>query len=464
MHHQLDRPDDFDAWRDAARISVAQALTPEQVSWAVKGETQDLFSKVIATTSNTSSQPSNVVAPRRFIELARSACLHRDPARFGLLYRLLWRMQLERGLMEDLIDVDVRATYDLAKSVRRDMHKMRAFVRFRSIIDDNGVKEYLAWFEPDHHIVRANAPFFHARFAGMRWTIVTPDMTLGWNGQTFTEGPGGSRSDIPAEDAVEEMWKGYYRAIFNPARLKIGAMTKEMPKKYWANMPETALIGDMVASARSRELRMIADSPTMPESRPDSMVALREALSRCTRCTLHCNAAQVVPGEGPEVAALMVVGEQPGDEEDRSGRPFVGPAGQILNAALRNAGIEREAAYVTNAVKHFKFRRGGKIRLHQSPNAGEIDHCRWWLDLERSHVRPKVILALGASAARGVLGRTHNVETLRKKPTRLSDGTVVCVTYHPSYLLRVPDNQKTELQARFEADVCAAHLLVAQAS
>lgn len=460
MHRQLERPDDFGAWREEARACIQHAIAPEAITWSVQSGPQDLFAHSDPSDLFEPLKQAPVIVPRRFIELARSACLHRDAARFGLLYRLLWRLQRKRDLMDDLTDLDVRALYDFARTVRRDIHKMRAFVRFRGVTNDLGEEAYFAWFEPEHYIVRANAAFFHARFAGMRWTIITPETTLIWDGNSFTEGPGGVRCDVPMDDAIEDLWKEYYRAIFNPARLKIGAMTKEMPKKYWANMPETALINDMVANARNRELQMIADSPSIPATRPSTMKEVRAALSRCTRCSLHCNATQAVAGEGPETARLMIVGEQPGEEEDHSGRPFVGPAGQLLESALRNIGVERRAVYVTNAVKHFKYRREGRKRLHQTPNANEIDLCRWWLDLERHYVRPKVIIALGASAARGLLGRTHNVETLRRQPTQMEDGTQICVTYHPSYILRLPDERKNEVYTRFLYDLNAAQALL----
>src|SRR5690606_1466058 len=134
------------------------------------------------------------------------------------------------------------------------------------------------------------------------------------------------------------------------------------------------------------------------------LALLRRQLSDCIRCPLHRQATQAVPGEGPADAALMIVGEQPGDQEDLAGRPFVGPAGRLFDAICAAAGLDRGAAYVTNAVKHFKFVPRGKRRLHQRPNSGEIAHCRWWLDHERALVRPRLILALGATAAEALTG------------------------------------------------------------
>jgi uracil-DNA glycosylase len=165
--------------------------------------------------------------------------------------------------------------------------------------------------------------------------------------------------------------------------------------------------------------------------------ALQNAEARCTRCSLYEQATQVVPGEGCIGARLMLVGEQPGDKEDIAGKPFVGPAGRILDQALAEAGIARSETFVTNAVKHFKHEMRGKRRLHKRPNAYEIERCRWWVDRERALVGPAVIVALGVTAAQSLLGRTVVIAALRGRPHALPDGTPVFVTIHPSYLLRI---------------------------
>jgi DNA polymerase len=177
---------------------------------------------------------------------------------------------------------------------------------------------------------------------------------------------------------------------------------------------------------------------------PTSLAALRDAEAACTRCPLYRNATQVVPGEGPEHAQVMLVGEQPGDQEDRQGHPFVGPAGRVLDRAIVDAGIERKQVFVTNAVKHFKFEPRGKRRLHKRPSAGEVDACRWWLDRERALVKPRVIVALGATAARGVLGRAVTIASVRGEVLDGADESRVIVTIHPSYLLRLQDDGSKE--------------------
>jgi uracil-DNA glycosylase len=172
---------------------------------------------------------------------------------------------------------------------------------------------------------------------------------------------------------------------------------------------------------------------------PHTLVDLRRAEAECRRCSLYQAATQVVPGEGAEHAWLMLVGEQPGDREDIAGKPFVGPAGRVLDEALKAAGIARNRIFLTNAVKHFKHEQRGKRRLHKRPSVDEIERCQWWLDLERRLVRPAVIVAMGATASRSLLGRSTAISGIRGRPQSLADGTVIVVTIHPSYLLRIRD-------------------------
>jgi len=198
-----------------------------------------------------------------------------------------------------------------------------------------------------------------------------------------------------------------------------------------------------------------ADLFETSEPRPKSLKAIGEAIQQCRRCPIGCNGTDAVMGEGPRDAALMVVGEQPGDVEEREGRPFVGPAGRLLRAHLEEAGIDDSRVYVTNAVKHFKFIQRGKRRLHQSPTAREIDICRWWVESERAIVQPQLVLALGASAARGMLGKTVSIGKARGMPHPLADGGELWVTAHPSYLLRLQDEAKDEQERLFDADLAA---------
>ena len=192
-----------------------------------------------------------------------------------------------------------------------------------------------------------------------------------------------------------------------------------------------------------------------------SLAELAKVENACTRCPLYKDATQAVPGEGRRHAHLMLVGEQPGDKEDLAGKPFVGPAGQVLDRALAEAEIPRTEVFVTNAVKHFKHEMRGKRRLHKRPNAYEIERCKIWLELERELVKPAVIVALGATAARSLTGRTVTITKLRGEALSLGDGTHLLSTIHPSALLRMQEEaEKRAAYAAFVKDLKAAAKLV----
>ncbi|WP_188053114.1 UdgX family uracil-DNA binding protein [Sphingosinithalassobacter sp. CS137] len=456
----LSAEDDYEGWRAAARTLAGAGVAAEEVVWRVDGAaSDDLFAgERIAT------EPAvgRFRVPRVFPDLAETAVLHSDPERFALLYALLLRLRETPKLLEDSADPLVRRVEGLARAVQRDLHKMRAFLRFREVEEEDR-KRYVAWFEPEHHIVRRNARFFVDRFASMRWSILTPELSLHWDGNILREGPGASRADAPEEDPIEAVWKTYYAAIFNPARLKPGAMLKEMPRRYWKNMPETALVPELMKGARARESGMIEATPAAAGGNLQAAwEALRNEAASCTRCPLYKHATQTVFGEGPISARMMLVGEQPGDQEDLAGRPFVGPAGQMLDRALEAAGVDRSETYVTNAVKHFKFEPRGKRRIHAKPDAGEIEACRWWIEQETMLLRPEITVALGATAARALLGRTVTIGRERGRPLDLPGGGRGWITVHPSYLLRIPDKARAADEfERFVDDLKGARTLLA---
>ncbi|WP_323809920.1 UdgX family uracil-DNA binding protein [Sphingobium baderi] len=456
LHHlTIDRPDDFDGWREQARTMAAAYIPPECIVWSADGRGErDLFGGPGRDLAPIPSSQRSVRANKAFLRLARSVMLHKEPARFALLYKLLWRLQDDPHLMEKVADREAHRLTVMAGHVRRDIHKMRAFVRFRAIKESDGTERYVAWFEPDHHILRANADFFLNRFASQRWSILTPGSCVHWDGKVLTETPGANRNDAPAEDATEDLWRRYYGSIFNPARLKVAMMVKEMPRRYWKNLPEARLIPELIAGAQAREADMVAQGvDTFPEALPARLEEIAQDISLCRRCPIGCNGTRSVPGEGPERARLLIVGEQPGDQEEREGRPFVGPAGQLLDEHLNRAGFDRSLIRVTNAVKHFKFEQRGKRRIHQNPTAGEIDHCRWWLDAERRLVKPDIILALGASAGRALLGRTPSVAKERGRLHPLPDGSSLWLTVHPSFLLRLDGEAQMRERNQFQHDL-----------
>jgi DNA polymerase len=464
MHSVALRPADFAGWRTAARDLIRANVQPDQVEWLEECTSGSLFGEPAAASTANGSATFNV--PRAFVELASVVVLHKDPGRFALLYRLLWRLTREPHLLGDALDPDVARADGLRKSVERDIHKMHAFVRFREIAGESD-RLRIAWFEPDHHILQAAAPFFVRRFANFRWSILTPEQSAHWDLHALSFGPGGRRSDAPAEDAHEALWRTYYASIFNPARLKPAAMRQHMPKKYWRNLPESPLIAGLIADAGSRTLAMLDNAPTPPRARGiepvtetpappqgQSLAAIQLQAQQCRRCPLWQNATQAVFGEGPQTARIVFVGEQPGDREDIAGRPFVGPAGRLFDSALEEARIERRLTYVTNAVKHFKFEPRGKRRIHKKPGDLEIAACNQWLRAELQLIQPRIVVALGATAARAMLGRAIAVGEHRGRILSIgAPATNVLITVHPSYLLRVPDERRETEYAQFVADL-----------
>jgi DNA polymerase len=474
---------DFDGWRQAARALALNDVRPSDVTWRVRGNDPELFEP---TAPPLEPPHGTFSVSAKFIELAQAAILHRDPERFAILYRLLWRLRSNHDLLAVATDPDVVLVSAMAKSVQRDEHKMHAFVRFREIGREQK-SHYVAWFEPEHHIVELAAPFFARRFADMPWSILTPDLCAHWDGHAVAITPGVAKAEAPTEDRLEETWRRYYASIFNPARLKVKAMQTEMPKKYWRNLPEASLIKPLIAGAGRTANAMIANAataPHKPQKRPqppknpdenpderpdmsrkpagtDDLETLREQAAQCRACPLWKDATQTVFGEGPPRARIMLVGEQPGDKEDLAGKPFVGPAGQMLDRALEEAGIDRNQVYVTNAVKHFKFVPRGKIRLHQKPNSPEIRACRPWYERELAAVKPELVVAMGATAAQSVFGKATPINKSRGRLIDLEGGTKALVTVHPSYLLRLPDAEAKALEyQRFLDDLKMAAALL----
>lgn len=459
-HVAIDR--DFDAWRTSARALLSQEIPPDQVVWS-DSQSDGAMLPIFDSLGETQRFQIKRV-PKPFLDSARYVACHREPSRWSLLYRLLWRLTHgEPNLLEIMVDEDVHAFLAMEKSVRRDRHKMTAFVRFREVGNEDGIVSYVAWHRPDHFIVKLTAPFFRDRFRTMNWTILTPDDSVSWDGHQLCFAAGVPASRAPAPDELEQLWKTYYGSIFNPARIKLKAMRKEMPKRHWATLPETQMIDDLLREAPQRieaMMKATANCPTTTSAadflpQRITLPQLREASRGCKGCELYCNATQTVFGEGPANAAVMFIGEQPGDQEDLAGKPFIGPAGQVFDEGLDEAKIPREQVYVTNAVKHFKFEPRGKRRIHAKPNAREIRACRPWLEAEIQVIKPKIIVALGATAAQSLMGPSFRLTQHRGeifKETQWAGQFIA--TLHPSALLRIPDPAlRQQAQANFISDL-----------
>ena len=444
--------DEFPAWRARARTLLAAGVGPEQAEWD-DGVQRPMFD--VKEVSATAVEPGQFRISSGLYELLETAACHRDARRWPVMYRLLWRTTHgEPRLVDDAADDDVRDVTQMACAVRLDSHKMTAFVRFRELRGNGGDDStWIAWYEPVHRIVARTAPFFVKRFATMVWTIVTPDGIAHWDRSALALLPYDASIARPAHDAKEALWLLYYESIFNPARLNVRAMQKEMPQKYWANLPEATRIPELVAMASQRAGRMVetVSAPRLPrtQAREPAPVAARAPgdaaptkadIDGCRRCPLWERATQGVNGKGPPRAALMLVGEQPGDAEDLAGEPFVGPAGKLLRNALERAGIAADDVYITNAVKHFNWEPRGKRRIHKTPSQQAVAACRHWLDDEMRHVQPRVVVALGASALFALTGQKMAIAAARARPLQLAEGHRLVATYHPAAILRAPDD------------------------
>ncbi|WP_298860734.1 UdgX family uracil-DNA binding protein [uncultured Sulfitobacter sp.] len=452
---RLPRLATFEAWRDAARALASNDIPADDIEWALEGEEEGLFGGGAPL-----PVPREISVPSAFLPLAKLVCAHRAGGVHDLLYRVLLRCRGNARLLGNRADAEVQQLEAWAKNVRRDMHKMKAFVRFRDVTPHGANRrQFISWFEPDHRIEELIASFFTRRFGDMDWVIVTPEVTTRFaGGDVSHEAVASERLDL--SDETEELWKTYYANIFNPARLKVKAMQSEMPKKYWKNLPEADLIPGLIAGAEARMRKMQEDAPTLPPIRAERILerlpTRDEAhdLHACARCPIGAQATQAVLGVGPLDSPLMIVGEQPGDREDLEGVPFVGPAGQLLDAIMSEAGLDRHAAYVTNAVKHFKFSPRGKRRIHQSPHRSEVEACRLWLEQEIALVQPAFILALGATAALALTGDGTALMARRGRVERGREGIPVLITLHPSAILR--SDGPTALRELLKQDLAKA--------
>jgi DNA polymerase len=248
----ISQPDDAAAFRSAARRLLGAGVAPPDIAWS---NDATLFPEPLPAGERT------LAVPRAFSHLVEAVACHRDDARWSLLYQALWRIdQGERCLMERVSDPIVHRLRRMEAAIRRDQHRMTAFVRFRKISDPSG-ELFLAWYEPQHRVLRRAAGFFIDRFASMRFSILTPDLTLVWDRGIKTIAPGLRPGDQPTEDAVEDWWRQYYSASFNPARTNVRLMQSHMPKTYWKNLPEARSINDLVAAAGARTDRMITQAP-----------------------------------------------------------------------------------------------------------------------------------------------------------------------------------------------------------
>ena len=407
---------DWEGWRKATRSLVLAGTEPDQVRWAVRSHDEEGDPLQEGTGSFGVS--------RSLVSLASLAIQAREPTRFDLLYRLVWHANA--GTADEAA---MRRAQGLALAVRAEAHRMRTHVRFMELDDC-----HVGWYEPAHFVLEGNAQLIARRFPQPSFAILTPDGVAYWDTKELRFSGGATVSD---DDALRRWWHSHRAALVRDARVGTAIPEAEdldeVPRP-----PDRPALGPVV-------LPVQADAPLQE--------AMHEA-SDCHRCHLYEPATQTVFGEGPAHAKVLFVGEQPGDQEDVIGRPFVGPAGQIMDRAMEEAGIDRRTVYITNAVKHFKFTPRGKRRIHQTPETPEIQACRFWLDVELVRLQPRLVVAMGGTAARALLGRQVTISRERGRPIEMPDGQTAFVTVHPSFLLRVPDEDAKAREYRaFVADL-----------
>ena len=439
----------FAAWREKARELLTKGYEPEEVQWAL-ADGQALLTEAFTFADPPKGAPMQPKVPRAFLDQARFVACVKDDTIWDLLYRLLFRLQARPDLLKDHADRDVRRFEVLKKNVTKDIHKMHAFVRFKEVPGEGGPR-YVAWHRPDHRILEEAAPFFARRFGDRPWSIFTPEGSAHYDGKELSYGEGMAQNAFSARDSLDEAWKDYYKSIFNPARISWNAMMREMPERYWGSLPEAEAIRELIREAPDR-LQTFAKRQNLQAAPPvgADVPALREAAAQCTACPIYAQATRVVFGEGPADARLMIVGEQPGDEEDLAGRPFVGPAGQVLDDALHAVGLDRSEIYCTNAVKHFKWTPGqarGKPRMHKTASGSEMHACKPWLEAEIRQVKPRAILALGRTAGLAMMGRLVKITEERGIPHEDNPwAPLVVMSWHPAAILRASTPEAGQLQ------------------
>lgn len=436
-----------DGWLGAATDQLRERRKPSDLVWTESTAEQPALPGLFADDQDDSvpeppssrfSRPLSV--PDEFRRLLRMVAYHRDPSKWALLYSILWRLTTtEPRLLAIEVDRDVARLLTMERQVHRDVYHMKAYVRFRKITVGSD-EHYVAWHQPDHPVLPLAVPFFVERFAGLHWSILTPEASAHWDGEIVSFGPGVTQREAPTDDALETAWRTYYAATFNPARINPTAMRAQLPGRFWKGLPESRLITPLTQGVRGRVGEVI-DSRRHMAILPmvESLPELAQAAATCTGCDLHLAATQTVFGRGPSNARIMLVGEQPGDQEDLAGEPFVGPAGEVLNQALVQAEIDRSQLYVTNAVKHFRFVFEGRRRRHQAPRPSDIVSCRPWLEAELKAVQPEIVVCLGRTAAQSLIGGQVSVEQQRGRFFSSPFSSRIMLTYHPSSILRARD-------------------------
>jgi uracil-DNA glycosylase len=424
-------PRTFAQWREAARELLAAGIAPGAVQWALPD--------ALSGAPTLPPPPHNAVfqpnprhpapsLPRSLMELLYAAAGCRVPDRWAVLYRVVWRWQQGDHGPHNAADPDGARLHDMVAAVRREEHDMHANIRFRERAPEAGPPRFVAWYEPRHDVLPQVAEHFVSRMGQVSWMIATPEASMLWDGASLHDcGPlVGSPAEL--DDTGVAPWLAYYRSVYpQPATARGG-----VPQVPTHPGPASRIIPILAAGGKRGSMEGTGTGKPQ-EQQPAT-------LDECRRCDLWQHATQPVGGAGSKRARIMLVGEQPGDQEDIAGAPFVGPAGKLLDRACEEAGVDRRTLYVTNAVKHFKWEPRGKRRMHKTPAQREIEACSYWLEKELAQIGPQVVVAMGTTALKSVLGTSHLTLKDTMGQALRHEGRWVVTIYHPSYVLRVPDD------------------------
>ena len=465
----------FAAWRRAARELLRQGVEPERIEW-VEFDSVDPVDSVdsgtgsVAAPNNSATAPvvATPAIPRELLAWLKTAACFCAPDRWSLLYRILWRWTHGERHALDPQDADGALLDQRIQSVEHETHDLVALTLFRRRDPSMGPPEFVGWYEPHHDLLAQAAERFAERMGDSTWMLATPQGAAFWNGMllrisrlaaddgahscperqqqnppaTQPLPPTAMAGEATTSEPTEALWLAYYASVFN-------GVPAPVPLRYWRTPPAGPPLPAQLARERSR-LGAQSGTVTVPEMPPLEYSAvtppLREPtgpLATCRRCALWRNAKQAVAGTGPARAALMVVGEQPGEHENQHGAPFTGPAGQLLDTVLARAGLARAALYLTYAVKHYKWETLEQQRVHRTPARREVEACQYWLEHELAQVAPRVVVTLGATALKALTGAHVNLAEYLGQ-TIDHDGRLIVPTWHPSYALKMADGRLRE--------------------
>ncbi|MFT4069880.1 DUF4130 domain-containing protein [Paraburkholderia sp.] len=472
----------FAAWRRAAREALREGSAPESIEWV---ELEGVATPGAATASHEAAHPVAApepvrpapAIPRELLARLKTAACFRADDRWALLYRILWRWTRGERHVVEPHDPDGVQLEQRVQAVEQETDELVLRTLFRRRDPSMGPPEFVGWDEPRHDLLERAASRFVEGMGHSTWMLATPRGAAFWNGMLLRIGRPAAEERIEAAHALpasamtgeavtseptEALWLAYYADVVN-------GRAAPMPLRYWRMPAAGPPLPAQLARARTRIGAQCA-AVTVPEAPPVEIPALtpplREPdgpLATCRRCGLWRNAKQAVAGSGPvqvaistatsaatstaTSATIMVLGEQPGEYENQHGEPFGGVVGQLLDAVLARAGLERAALYLTYAVKHYKWNIAGQQRVHRTPERSEIEACQYWLEQELTRVAPRVVVTLGPAALKALTGAHINLSEYLGL-TIAHRGRLIVPTWHPSYALRTAD-------ARLREDVVA---------